>query len=53
MRTQLLTTEETKPQEEGGPTDYDNSNVSLSWFYTDVNCYDILRPKLAPVNLDF
>ena len=52
-RTRLLTTEETKPQEEGGPTDYNNSNVSLSWFYTDVNCYDILRPKSAPVNLDF
>ena len=31
-RTWLLTTEETEPQEEGGPTDYDNSNISLSRF---------------------
>ena len=52
-RTRLLTTEETKPQEEGGPTDYDNSNVLLSWFYTDVNRYDILRPKSVPIDLDF
>ena len=52
-RTRLLTTEETEPQEEGGPTDYNNSNISLSRFYADVNCYDILRPKLAPVDLDF
>jgi hypothetical protein len=52
-RTWLLTTEETEPQEEGAPTDYDNSNVSLSWFYTDVNRYDILRPKSAPVDSDF
>ena len=52
-RTWLLTTEESEPQEEGAPTDYDNSNVSLSQFYTDVNRYDILRPKSAPVDLDF
>ena len=51
-RTWLLTTEETEPQE-GGPTDYDNSNVSLSRFYVDVNRYDILRPKSAPVDSDF
>ena len=53
MKTQLLTTEESEPQEEGAPTDYDNSNVSLSRFYTDVNHYDILCPKSAPTNLDF
>ena len=52
-RTRLLTTEELEPQEEGAPTDYDNSNVSLSRFYMDVNRYDILRPKLAPVDSDF
>jgi Retrotransposon gag protein/Zinc knuckle len=52
-RTRLLTTEESEPQEEGAPTDYDNSNVSLSRFYTDVNRYDILRPKSAPVDSDF
>ena len=52
-RTRLLTTEETEPQEEGAPTDYDNSNVSLSRFYADVNRYDILRPKSAPIDLDF
>ena len=52
-RTRLLTTEETEPQEEGGPSDYDNSNVLLSRFYVDVNHYDILRPKSAPVNSDF
>ena len=55
-RTRLLTTEETKRQEEGGPsrpTDYNNSNVSLSRFYADVNCYNILHPKSAPVDLDF
>ena len=52
-RTRLLTTEETKPQEEGGPTDYDNSNVSLSRFYVDVNRYNILRPKSVPINSDF
>ena len=52
-RMRLLTTEEIEPQEEGGPTDYDNSNVSLSRFYVDVNCYDILRPKSAPVDSDF
>ena len=49
----LLTTEETEPQEEGGPTDYDNSNVSLSRFYANVNRYDILRPKSTPVDSDF
>ena len=48
----LLTTEETEPQE-GGSTDYDNSNISLSRFYADINCYNILRPKLVPVDLDF
>ena len=53
MRMWLLTTEETEPQEEGGPTDYDNSNVSLSRFYVNVNRYNILHPKLAPINLDF
>ena len=52
-RTRLLTTEESEPQEEGTPTDYDNSNISLSRFYTDVNRYDILRPKSAPVDSDF
>ena len=52
-RMRLLTTEESEPQEEGAPTDYDNSNVSLSRFYTDVNRYDILRPKSVPVNSDF
>ena len=52
-RTRLLTTEETEPQEEGGPTDYDNSNISLSRFYVDVNHYDILRPKLVPIDSDF
>ena len=52
-RTRLLTTEETEPQEEGGPTDYDNSNISLSRFYMDVNHYDILRPKLVPIDSDF
>ena len=52
-RTRLLTTEETEPQEEGGPTDYDNSNISLSRFYMDVNRYDILCPKLVPINSDF
>ena len=52
-RMRLLTTEEIEPQEEGGPTDYDNSNVSLSRFYVDVNRYDILRPKSAPIDSDF
>ena len=53
MRTRLLTTKETEPQEEGGPTDYNNSNVSLSRFYADINRYDILCPKSVPVDSDF
>jgi hypothetical protein len=53
-RTRQVTTEELEPQEEAAPTDYkSHREAQVAQFYPSVECYDIVRPKSAPINEDF
>jgi Zinc knuckle len=50
-----LTTEESEPQDDAAPTDYDSPReAQVARFYPSMgDRYDIIRPKSAPVNEDF
>jgi hypothetical protein len=54
-RTRQLVTEESEPQDEAAPTDYDSPReAQVARFYPSMgDRYDIIRPKSAPVNEDF
>jgi hypothetical protein len=54
-RTRQLATEESEPQEEAAPTEYDGPReAQVARFYPSMgDRYDIIRPKSAPVNEDF
>jgi hypothetical protein len=50
-KARAVKTEDKKPEEDASPA-YD-VQTQVSRFYSDINDYDILRPKSAPVNEDF
>jgi hypothetical protein len=54
-RTRQLATEETEPQEDAAPAEYDGPReAQVARFYPSMgDRYDIIRPKSAPVNEDF
>jgi hypothetical protein len=54
-RTHQLATEETEPQEEAAPAEYDGPReAQVARFYPSMGGhYDIICPKSVPVNEDF
>jgi hypothetical protein len=48
-----MTTDNSEAQEEAAPKYESQKETQIGQFYANVDCYDIVRLRSAPVNKDF